>query len=158
MEKTVSLALFVLIASGCIDAGQLGREAPTSPAATVTAPSTTSSATEATCPPLQNLSQASKPTAHAGIGARDVSVFIAGCDDDYYNDTMVAGYVTNVGNGSSGAFYLTVQLQDEGGNLVPGGMKLLEETSLEPRESRKFSVIFNQSSAWKRCAARPLIE
>ncbi|MFH0863338.1 MAG: FxLYD domain-containing protein [Candidatus Altiarchaeota archaeon] len=150
MEKMPMCLLAFLMIAGCMGSEVGQNTAPGLPPL----PSTSTSTTADT--KLPDASQPANITAHAG--ARDLTLFIAGCDEDDYNNTMVAGYVTNRGNGSSGQFYLAVQLQDETGTMVAGGMRLIEKESLGPGESSRFTAVFENPPTWRRCAARPLIE
>ncbi|MCX6695462.1 MAG: FxLYD domain-containing protein [Candidatus Altiarchaeota archaeon] len=82
-----------------------------------------------------------------------VSVSIAGCDDDYYNNSMVAGYVTNNGVKTIDAVPIVTQLLTEAGEIVSGGEKTTMITNLNPGENRQFSVVYEQPPQWAKCRA-----
>ncbi|MFH0863021.1 MAG: FxLYD domain-containing protein [Candidatus Altiarchaeota archaeon] len=82
-----------------------------------------------------------------------VSVAVDGCDDDYYMNAMVAGYVTNNGAKMMAAVPIVTQLQSSEGNVVSGGEKTTVITNLNPGETQKFSVIYVTPPQWKKCRA-----
>ena len=82
-----------------------------------------------------------------------VSVALEGCDDDYYMNAMVAGYVTNNGAKAVGSVPIVTQLLTSEGDVVPGGEKTTVITNLNPGETQKFSNIYVTPPAWKKCRA-----
>ena len=82
-----------------------------------------------------------------------VSVSISGCDDDYYMNAMVAGYVTNNGVKTIDAVPIVTQLLTETGEVVSGGEKTTVITNLKPGERQQFSIVYEKPPQWKKCRA-----
>jgi hypothetical protein len=82
-----------------------------------------------------------------------VSVFIAGCDDDAYNNSMVAGYVTNNGVNVINTVPIVTRLLNSSDEVVFGGEKTTVITNLKPGERQQFSVVYVKPPAWAKCRA-----
>lgn len=82
-----------------------------------------------------------------------LSVQLAGCDDDYYGNAMVAGYVSNLGQSRAENVFVVAELQDAGGKPIPQGSKTLIINHVDAKMKVKFSTVFEKPSTWKKCRA-----
>lgn len=82
-----------------------------------------------------------------------VSVSIDGCADDVYNNSMIAGYVTNNGVKTMDAVPIVTQLLTPEGVVVSGGEKTTTVNNLKPGETQKFSATYVTPPPWKKCRA-----
>jgi len=108
-------------------------------------------------PTLEVTSTTSQPTTTSTLHEFDYSrlvVQLAGCDDDYWGNAMVAGYVTNTGSETAEAFTVVAYLKTEEGEVVDGGVKEISLSNLAPGESKSFSAVYTKSPAWKKCQAK----
>jgi hypothetical protein len=122
-------------------------------------PATAAQATEqtlTTAPAAPATTQAKTPTTLGDMSQVDfsqVSVSIAGCDNDYYMNALVAGYATNNGVAVLGSVPIVTQLLTSEGDVVSGGEKTTVITNLNPGETQKFSVVYEKPSKWNKCRA-----
>jgi len=93
------------------------------------------------------------PTTPAGYDPQDLNVLIAGCDDDYYMNAVVAGYVQNLGDTTVKNVVLVTELQDANGNPVEGGVKEQVIKEIPAGMQVKFTQTYEQPPAWKKCRA-----
>ncbi len=140
-------AFAILLSSGCIcapeEAAQPQQAAPPEQATDYGLPEEAGYATASTAAPATT----TMPDYSA------VSAALAGCDDDYWGNAMVAGYVTNNGVRTLDAVPVVTRLLTPADEVVPGGEKTTLILGLKPGEKRKFSVVYEKPPAWKKCRA-----
>jgi hypothetical protein len=82
-----------------------------------------------------------------------LSVMIAGCDDDYYKNAMVAGYVVNTGEKTASNVVLITELQDASGQPVEGGVKEQTIREIAPGYQVPFTQVYLTPPNWSKCRA-----
>jgi hypothetical protein len=168
--KALILILLVALASGCIccPCSLEGSDDYIEPTETTTPyepptyyPETTTTyapttSTETSTTTTSQTTQTTLPitTTTYKLDLSQVSIQLAGCDDDYYGNAMIAGFIINFGETTIPRLSIRTELQDDDGIGIADGVKTLEINSLKPNEQRKFSVVYQSPGNWQKCNAK----
>ena len=91
------------------------------------------------------------PNASPNFLRDKMSIEIVGCDNDYYRNAMVAGWLVNLDDATAYNIPLVAEIQSSGGIPVEDGVREFTVSNVPPMSKTKFSVVFEKTSTWKKC-------
>jgi hypothetical protein len=156
--KALIIVLAILL-SGCAarEAGQTEEDIIELTTSTVeTATTQIRVAQETTTSTVETATTLDEPTTttNAVEEVFDVIAWVDGCDEDYYGNAMVAGFVENRGHKTASNVEVLAVLMDADSQAIDDGQKRITVDSLKPGETRGVSQVFISPGEWEKCALR----
>ncbi|MFH1403646.1 MAG: FxLYD domain-containing protein [Candidatus Altiarchaeota archaeon] len=162
MERVMMAILSAALFFGCLSEGSpadgnvdvsqtiINVSPTTTVAPSVTETTTTVTATTTT---LDSTTTLLATTTSLVFDYDSLTVMIAGCDDDYYHNAMIGGYVTNNGDRTIPNVDVVVYLEDSDGQVLDGVGERIMVESLKPGERRQFKATIIKPGSWSKCRA-----
>lgn len=145
--------ILLALSSGCIGGQDRNSDYGQSPPVTTTKATVQESSVSSTILQIAQVTTSTSVGDNSQADFSQVSVSLAICNDDDYNNSVVAGYVTNNGGIMIEAVPIVTRLLTDAGEVVSDGEKTIVITNLKPGESQKFSVVYEKPPHWEKCRA-----